>query len=129
MTRDTLHTSTRVLPGNKIEIQTPELAVGEIVEVFIVSSIPENYQNKNESDPLTGLFRGSSDLATQSEEDVTENTKNIEQLDNAQNITTLGFGEFIQKFRQEHNLAQEGIEPEELLKEVRDLSSGREVIW
>jgi hypothetical protein len=75
------------------------------------------------------LFRGSSDLATQSEEDVTENTKNIEQLDNAQNITTLGFGEFIQKFRQEHNLAQEGIEPEELLKEVRDLSSGREVIW
>ena len=84
---------------------------------------------KNESDPLTGLFRGSSDLATQSEEDVTENTKNIEQLDNAQNITTLGFGEFIQKFRQEHNLAQEGIEPEELLKEVRDLSSGREVIW
>ena len=129
MTLDTLHTSTRVLPGNKIEIQTPELAVGEIVEVFIVSSIPENYQDKNESDPLTGLFRGSSDLATQSEEDVTENTKNIEQLDNAQNITTLGFGEFIQKFRQEHNLAQEGIEPEELLKEVRDLSSGREVIW
>jgi hypothetical protein len=46
MTRDTLHTSTRVLPGNKIEIQTPELAVGEIVEVFIVSSIPENYQDK-----------------------------------------------------------------------------------
>jgi len=68
MTRDTLHTSTRVLPGNKIEIQTPELAVGEIVEVFIVSSIPENYQDKNESDPLIGLFRGSPDLATQSEE-------------------------------------------------------------
>ena len=43
--------------------------------------------------------------------------------------TQLGFGEFIQKFRQEHNLAQEGIESEELLKEVRDLSSGREVIW
>ena len=65
------------------------------------------------------------------EEDLAKDVKNIEQLDNYKNIseTQLGFGEFIQKFRQEHNLAQEGIESEELLKEVRDLSSGREVIW
>lgn len=65
------------------------------------------------------------------EEDLAEDVKNIEQLENPQNINQiqLGFGEFIQKFRQEHNLAQEGIESEELLKEVRDLSSGREVIW
>ncbi len=65
------------------------------------------------------------------EDDLAKDVKNIEQLDNYKNIseTQLGFGEFIQKFRQEHNLAQEGIESEELLKEVRDLSSGREVIW
>jgi hypothetical protein len=68
MTQSSLHISTQVLPGNKIEIETPDLAVGQIVEVFIVTSIPENYQNKNESDPLIGLFRGSPDLATQSEE-------------------------------------------------------------
>lgn len=68
MTQSSLHISTQVLPGNKIEIQTPELPVGEMVEVFIVPSTSENDQDKNESDPLIGLFRGSPDLATQSEE-------------------------------------------------------------
>ena len=67
MTQSSLHISTQVLPGNKIEIQTPELAVGEMVEVFIVPSTSENDQDKNESDPPIGLFRGSPDLATQSE--------------------------------------------------------------
>jgi hypothetical protein len=43
MTRDTLHISTQVLPSNKIEIETPELVVGQIVEVFIISSIPPIY--------------------------------------------------------------------------------------
>jgi hypothetical protein len=38
-----------------------------MVEVFIVPSTSENDQDKNESDPLIGLFRGSPDLATQSE--------------------------------------------------------------
>jgi hypothetical protein len=66
MTQSSLDISTQVLPGNKIEIQTPELAVGEIVQVFIVSSNLENNQDKNKSDPLIGLFRGSPDLATQS---------------------------------------------------------------
>jgi hypothetical protein len=73
------------------------------------------------------------------QQEVTENlqildkykNKNMTKLENSQNInqTQLGFGDFIQKFRQEHNLEQEGIESEELLEGVRDLSSGREVIW
>jgi hypothetical protein len=68
MTRDTLHISTQVLPGNKIEIATPELNVGEVVEVLILAKTPQNNQDKNESDPLIGLFKSSPDLATQSEE-------------------------------------------------------------
>jgi hypothetical protein len=31
-----LHISTKVLPGNKIEISTPELPVGNAVEVFVI---------------------------------------------------------------------------------------------
>lgn len=46
----------------------------------------------------------------------------------ASSETQIGFGEFIQKFRQEHNLEETGIETEELLLGVRDSSSGREVI-
>lgn len=45
------------------------------------------------------------------------------------NKTQMGFGEFIQRFRQERNLEKTGIETEELLEGVRDLTSGREVIW
>jgi hypothetical protein len=31
-----LHLSTKVLPGNKIEISAPELPVGKTVEVFVI---------------------------------------------------------------------------------------------
>ncbi len=31
-----LHLSTKVLPGNKIEISAPELPVGNTVEVFVI---------------------------------------------------------------------------------------------
>jgi hypothetical protein len=31
-----LHISTKVLPGNKIEISAPELLVGNTVEVFVI---------------------------------------------------------------------------------------------
>ncbi|MBD2743222.1 hypothetical protein [Coleofasciculus sp. FACHB-1120] len=34
-----LHISTKVLPGNKIEISTPDLPVGDAVEVFVI--LPE----------------------------------------------------------------------------------------
>jgi hypothetical protein len=39
------------------------------------------------------------------------------------------FGEFIHRFREEHDLENEGIEPEEFLKQSRDRSPGREVNW
>jgi hypothetical protein len=42
--------------------------VGEVVEVLILAKTPQNNQDKNESDPLIGLFKSSPDLATQSEE-------------------------------------------------------------
>ena len=35
-----LHITTKVLPGNKIEITAPELAEGTDVEVFLVLSAP-----------------------------------------------------------------------------------------
>lgn len=54
MTGDTLYISTQVLPGNKIEIATPELNVGEVFEVLILAKTP---QDNNESDPLIGLFK------------------------------------------------------------------------
>lgn len=37
--RPALHIKTTILPGHKIEISTPELSVGETVEVFLV--LPE----------------------------------------------------------------------------------------
>ena len=54
MTGDTLYISTQVLPGNKIEIATPELNVGEVFEVLILAKTP---QDNNEYDPLIGLFK------------------------------------------------------------------------
>ncbi|MCA2683242.1 MAG: hypothetical protein ACK544_22085 [Microcystis sp.] len=63
MTRDILHISTQVLPGNKIQIANPELNVGEVVEVLILAKTTQNHQDKNESEPLIGLFKSSPDLA------------------------------------------------------------------
>ena len=34
--KSTLYVTTKVLPGNKIEVQVPELAVGETVEIVIL---------------------------------------------------------------------------------------------
>ncbi len=59
MTRDILHISTQVLPGNKIQIANPELNVGEVVEVLILAKTTQNHQDKNESEPLIGLFKSS----------------------------------------------------------------------
>lgn len=68
MNRSSLHISTRVLPGHKIEIETPELSVGEVVEVVIVRESSIENPPKTEIDPLIGLFEGPADLATRSEE-------------------------------------------------------------
>ena len=43
MDKSTLYSTTKVLPGNKIEIQTPHLSVGQTVEVIIlVPAVPPN---------------------------------------------------------------------------------------
>ncbi|MEM8777485.1 MAG: hypothetical protein AAGF26_01170 [Cyanobacteria bacterium P01_G01_bin.49] len=68
MDKSALCVSTEVLPGNKIEIQTPDLSVGEIVEVIIITTNIPKKQKNNEPDPLIGLFKGSPDLATKSED-------------------------------------------------------------
>ncbi|KJH72190.1 hypothetical protein [Aliterella atlantica] len=39
-----LHITTKVLPGNKIEIQIPEAAIGDRVDVFVV--LPEKPESK-----------------------------------------------------------------------------------
>ena len=38
MAKSTLYTTAKVLPGNKIEIQNPNLSVGQTVEVVILVS-------------------------------------------------------------------------------------------
>jgi hypothetical protein len=42
-----LHITTKVLPGNKIEIQVPEAEVGDNVDVFMV--LPEKGEPKKRS--------------------------------------------------------------------------------
>ncbi len=42
-----LHIITKVLPGNKIEIQVPEAAIGDTVDVFVVLS--EKSESKRRS--------------------------------------------------------------------------------
>ena len=68
MEKSALHISTQVLAGNKIEIQTPDLTVGETVEVFIITTKYPKNEDNDDSDPLIGLFEGSPDLATKSED-------------------------------------------------------------
>ena len=68
MEKSAICISTQVLAGNKIEIQTPDLTVGEVVEVIIISQKSKKEDDKDSSDPLIGLFQSSPDLATQSED-------------------------------------------------------------
>ncbi|BAZ15585.1 hypothetical protein NIES4071_74570 [Calothrix sp. NIES-4071] len=42
-----LHITTKVLPGNKIEIQVPEAQIGDSVDVFVV--LPEKAETKKRS--------------------------------------------------------------------------------
>ncbi|ELS01457.1 hypothetical protein Xen7305DRAFT_00011610 [Xenococcus sp. PCC 7305] len=42
-----LHLTTKVLPGNKIEIEIPEGSIGDTVDVFVV--MPEKPQQKKQS--------------------------------------------------------------------------------
>ena len=42
-----LHITTQVLPGNKIEIQVPEAAIGDTIDVFVI--LPEKPPSKRSS--------------------------------------------------------------------------------
>ncbi|MFM7384529.1 MAG: hypothetical protein ACKO1W_15980 [Microcystaceae cyanobacterium] len=42
--KSSLYLTTTVLPGNKIEIQTPDLNVGQSVEIFVL--IPDSSQSE-----------------------------------------------------------------------------------
>lgn len=53
----------------------------------------------------------------------------VEEFPKNSTPSQFSFIELLQKFRQEENLEAAGIEPEEILEGVRDLSPGREVVW
>ncbi|MBD2777078.1 hypothetical protein [Iningainema tapete] len=42
-----LHITTQVLPGNKVEIQVPEAAIGDTVDIFVI--LPDKPQTKKRS--------------------------------------------------------------------------------
>jgi hypothetical protein len=42
-----LHITTKVLPGKKLEIQVPEAAIGDTVDVFVI--LPEKAKSKRHS--------------------------------------------------------------------------------
>jgi antitoxin component of MazEF toxin-antitoxin module len=42
-----LHITTKVLPGNKIEVEIPEAQIGDSVDVFVV--LPEKVETKKRS--------------------------------------------------------------------------------
>ncbi len=42
-----LRITTKILPGNKIEIQVPEAVIGDSVEVFVI--LPEKAESKRRS--------------------------------------------------------------------------------
>jgi hypothetical protein len=51
--KSTLYTTTKVLPGNRIEIQVPTLSVGQTVEIAIVISEPAVAESSAEEKTLT----------------------------------------------------------------------------
>ena len=52
MVKSTLYATTKVLPGNKIEIQSPNLTVGQTVEVVIlVQDVSSHSSNSEEQSP------------------------------------------------------------------------------
>ena len=50
-----LHISTKVLPGNKIEISTPELPVGNAIEVFVIIKNTSSRSRRSAIDLLDEL--------------------------------------------------------------------------
>lgn len=47
--QSSIHITTKILPGNKIEIQIPEASIGDTVDVFIV------FPNQSESNRVSAI--------------------------------------------------------------------------
>lgn len=69
-----LHIKTHVLPGNKLEIEIPEAAIGDAVDVFVI--LPEKTASKRSSILETieqirskRQFRSSEDIDKQLQEE------------------------------------------------------------
>ena len=61
-----LHTRTTVMPGGRVEIQTPDLKEGDQVDVFVIPSKPQTNGSKTvlqylDEVPPPGLFKTSAD--------------------------------------------------------------------
>jgi hypothetical protein len=54
-----LRIQTRVLPGKKIEVSTPDLSVGDEVEVSIIPSPPPTQERRSVLDIIENLPGGS----------------------------------------------------------------------
>ncbi len=65
--KHTLHLTTKVLPGNKIEIEIPEGSIGDTVDVFVV--LPETPKEKKYS-VLELIEKSRSKHAHRSAEDI-----------------------------------------------------------
>lgn len=50
-----LHLKTQVLPGNKIEIQSDNLKIGDTVDVFVITEKELNQKQNSIQDILQGL--------------------------------------------------------------------------
>ncbi|NJL84171.1 MAG: hypothetical protein HC890_16905 [Chloroflexaceae bacterium] len=53
MTKSTLYTTAKVLPGNKLEIEDPNLLVGQTVEVIILVSGVSSFSSTTEDQTLS----------------------------------------------------------------------------
>lgn len=69
-----LHITTHVLPGNKLEIHSPELPEGEPVDVFVVLSEKKQANRENVLDLIESIrskrpFRTAEDIDRQLQEE------------------------------------------------------------
>lgn len=61
-----LHVTTKILPGHRIEIQSPSLAEGKTVEVFVIFPIEDSRSNSSE-DQISLLAQMAEDPEIQAE--------------------------------------------------------------
>ncbi|MBD2291508.1 hypothetical protein H6F92_23105 [Microcystis wesenbergii FACHB-1317] len=57
MVKSTLYTTAKVLPGNRIEIESPDLTVGQTVEVVILVEEVSSDSSTTEDIAILGAMR------------------------------------------------------------------------